>query len=89
MKTQTNEITLFLQRLAKSIIFILLVALLLAGCNNSAAEVQAAPPATLPVLAINYEIATTEAEFPAAIQGKTDVEIRPQVGGTLDRIYVD
>lgn len=89
MKTQTNEINHFFERLAKSIIFIILVALLLAACNNAAADVSAAPPATLPVLDIAATTATTESEFPAAIQGTTDVEIRPQVTGTLDRIYVD
>jgi membrane fusion protein (multidrug efflux system) len=88
MKTQTNYYKEFLLLLAKSVIFIILTALLLAGCSNSNAA-PAGPPVALPVLEINYTSATTQAEFPAAIQGKTDVEIRPQVSGILDRVFVD
>ena len=90
MKTQTNNYYReFFSFLVKSVIFIVLVAMLLAGCTRSAATTPAAPPATLPVLAIESATATTESEFPASIQGITDVEIRPQVSGTLDRIFVD
>ncbi len=32
---------------------------------------------------------TTDAEYPAAIQGTVDVEIRPQVSGNLERVFVD
>ncbi|MEG1230562.1 MAG: efflux RND transporter periplasmic adaptor subunit, partial [Flavobacterium sp.] len=41
------------------------------------------------VLAITSANTTTDAEYPAAIQGTVDVEIRPQVSGNLDRIFVD
>jgi membrane fusion protein (multidrug efflux system) len=90
MKTQTNNYYKeFLMFLVKSVIFIVLVAMMLASCTNSAATTASAPPATLPVLNIEATTATTETEFPAAIQGTTDVEIRPQVSGTLDNIFVD
>ncbi|HLA56202.1 MAG TPA: efflux RND transporter periplasmic adaptor subunit [Flavobacterium sp.] len=89
METQNFEPKQFIQLLVKSIIFIVLVSLLLVGCNNAAADVAAAPPATLPVLDISLQTATTEAEFPAAIEGTIDVEIRPQVSGTLDKVFVD
>jgi membrane fusion protein (multidrug efflux system) len=90
MKTQTNNYYKeFFMFLIKSVIFIVLIAMLLAGCTNAVATNAPAPPATLPVLNIEAKTATTEAEYPAAIQGTTDVEIRPQVSGTLDKIFVD
>jgi len=73
----------------KTIITLSIVALILTGCGNKNESAPVNVPATLPVLNIAYESATTEAEFPVAIQGKTDVEIRSQVNGTLDKIYVD
>jgi membrane fusion protein (multidrug efflux system) len=51
---------------------------------------QAAPPAqSLPVLALNAEPATTYLEYSASVEGTTNVEIRPQVSGYLDKIYVE
>ena len=90
MKTQTdNYYKEFLLLLGKSIIFIILTALLLVGCNSSNAAPSAAAPSTLPVMNIASTTATTDAEYPAAIQGTTDIEIRPQVSGTLDQVFVD
>ena len=73
----------------KTIISLSIITLLLVGCVNKNESAPASAPATLPVLNITYETAATETEFPVAIQGKNDVEIRPQVNGTLDKIYVD
>ncbi|QBZ98530.1 efflux RND transporter periplasmic adaptor subunit [Flavobacterium sangjuense] len=73
----------------KSIITLSLVALFLASCADKNAGAPAPAPATLPVMDVAYASASTDTEYPVAIQGKTDVEIRPQVSGTLDKIYVD
>jgi RND family efflux transporter MFP subunit len=61
----------------------------LTGCNQAQGTQAAPPPQTLPVLPINISNATTYLEFPATIEGKTNVEIRPQVSGYLDKIYVE
>lgn len=68
---------------------ILLLAILFAGCSS--APVQMAPPApqSLPVLALHSGAETTFVEYPASIQGAVDLEIRPQVSGILDQIYVN
>jgi len=51
---------------------------------------QAAPPAqSLPVMALNAAPATTYLEYSATVEGTTNVEIRPQVSGYLDKIYVE
>jgi membrane fusion protein (multidrug efflux system) len=49
---------------------------------------QQAPPA-LPVLSVDLLPATTWQEYSASLEGKTNVEIRPQVDGYLERIYVE
>jgi len=43
----------------------------------------------LPVLTVGNVDATTYREFPALLEGKVNVEIRPQVAGYLDAVYVD
>jgi membrane fusion protein (multidrug efflux system) len=47
------------------------------------------PPQELPVITVSSVAATTYQEFTASLQGKKDIEIRPQVNGNIDRIYVD
>lgn len=60
----------------------------LIGCTpKSEAPVASAP--SLPVYDIQIANANTDSEYPAAIQGTVDVEIRPQVSGNLERVYVD
>lgn len=73
----------------KTIISLSIITLLLVGCTDKNDGMPVSAPAKLPVLEITYESAATETEFPVAIQGINDVEIRPQVNGTLDKIYVD
>jgi len=59
------------------------------GCNESQGTQAAFPPQALPVLPINTAPATTYLTYSAAVEGKTNVEIRPQVSGYLDKIYVE
>lgn len=47
------------------------------------------PPQELPVITVSIVPATTYQEFTASLQGKKDIEIRPQVDGYIDRIYID
>lgn len=47
------------------------------------------PPPTLPVIEINAGNATTWLNYPATIKGTENVEIRPQVSGYLQKIYVE
>ena len=66
-----------------------ILALVLSSCADKSQAPAAAPAPLLPVLAITSENTTTDAEYPASIQGTVDVEIRPQVSGNLDRVLVD
>ncbi|RYD59129.1 MAG: efflux RND transporter periplasmic adaptor subunit [Sphingobacteriales bacterium] len=63
-------------------------AVLFSSCKNHE-NTQAPKVIALPVLTIKDASATTFQDYTAAIQGKTDVAIRPQVSGYLEQIYVD
>jgi membrane fusion protein (multidrug efflux system) len=47
------------------------------------------PPPSLPVITATMLPATTYQDFPASVQGKRDIEIKPQVDGYLTNIEVD
>ena len=68
---------------------IIIAAVYLSGCSQAQGTQAAPPPQSLPVLAISNSAATTYLEYSANIEGKTNVEIRPQVSGYLDKIYVE
>jgi membrane fusion protein (multidrug efflux system) len=75
----------------KTLFSVIIAAVILYSCNSSASNAggyQQAPPA-LPVLTITKVPATTYQEFSASLEGSKDIEIRPQVDGYLDKIYVD
>lgn len=59
------------------------------GCNQAQGTQAAPPPPALPVVPISSEAATTYLTFSTSIEGKTNVEIRPQVSGYLEKIYVE
>lgn len=64
--------------------------ILLQNCTKAAEGGNQAPPAPeLPVYTVITSPATTYQEFPTALEGKNNVEIRSQVDGYLDRIYVE
>jgi membrane fusion protein (multidrug efflux system) len=62
----------------------------LAGCNAPAEETAAGTEVpALPVLTIRRQPATTQQEFAGKLEGRVNVEIRPQVEGYLEKIYVE
>ncbi len=72
----------------KKIVTVITVALIVTSCSPKQENAIAEAP-ILPVYTIENTLATTDAEYPAAIQGSVDLEIRPQVSGNLEKIYVD
>jgi len=73
----------------KRIILGLLAITVLYSCSSKQ-QAPAAPPApSLPVAAIVTGTDTTYQEYPASIEGAVNVEIRPQVSGALDKVFVD
>lgn len=75
----------------KTVPVALALAVILYGCSSSSGNEPAYQPQTqtLPVVAVNALPATTYKEFTASIEGTRDIEIRPQVNGYIERIFVD
>ena len=48
-----------------------------------------APPPTIPVITLTKTAATTTKDYTGTLEGKVNVEIRPQVDGYLDKVYID
>ncbi|RDC63594.1 efflux RND transporter periplasmic adaptor subunit [Adhaeribacter pallidiroseus] len=67
----------------------IIAALILSACG--AKEVAQTPPPvpSLPVLSLQANAVTTYQEYPATVEGLTTIEIRPQVNGYLEQVYVD
>ena len=72
-------------------ILFLSVLVSLQSCHNSEASAgyAAPPPASLPVVTVTERPFTTYREYTAALEGSNDIEIRPQVSGYIEKIYVD
>lgn len=73
--------------------FIIILAIVLFSCKSKndagVGGFQAPPPQNLPVLTLAVQTATTYQEFSASLEGSKDIEVRPQVEGYLERIFVD
>jgi membrane fusion protein (multidrug efflux system) len=80
-----------LRRQAVPFIALTALAIGLYSCSSSAgnAGMGAPPPQELPVLTINNTTTTTFQEFSATIEGTVNVELRAQVDGFLEKVYVD
>ena len=63
----------------------------LESCKNQAGNAGYAdpPPATLPVVSISSRPFTSYREYTASLEGSNDIEIRPQVSGYIEKIFVD
>ncbi|MFV8327703.1 efflux RND transporter periplasmic adaptor subunit [Flavobacterium sp. ZS1P14] len=66
----------------------IIVALVVTGCSDKSQAPAASAP-LLPIYAIKSATTITDAEYPASIQGTIDVEIRPQVSGNLEKVFID
>lgn len=68
--------------------FIVCGLFILQSCNKNEQPSQF-PPMELPVSKVEQGNGLVSKEYPASIEGITDVEIRPQVSGYLNKVYVD
>ena len=73
----------------KRIILGLITITLLYSCSPKPQAGGAPPAPSLPVATIVSGTDTTYQEYPASIEGTVNVEIRPQVSGSLDKVFVD
>lgn len=61
----------------------------LASCSKKAEEAPAQEAPAVEVMTVEKANSDLESNYPAIIRGKTDVQIRPQVSGTILRVCVD
>ena len=72
----------------KSFISLSLITFL--GCSEEqSTPTTALAPRSAEVITISNATATTGQDYTASLQGKSDVEIRPQVDGFLESVLVD
>ena len=71
------------------IILIAIIAISLFSCGPKTQTAQAPPPPALPVATVGTGSQTTYQDYPASIEGTVNVEVRPQVSGALDKVFVD
>lgn len=71
--------------------FLLFAAIVLYSCSSSSGNpgMMQQPPQALPVVSVNSMPVTTHREFTASLEGTKNIELRPQVEGYLEKIYVD
>ena len=68
----------------------MLAAGLLWGCGTKGETTEHKQPLKkLPVITLSDSSVSVTAEFPARIEGKVNVDIRPQVDGYIEKIYVE
>ena len=65
------------------------VFLVLVGCAGNQFNQTPPPPPSLPVIKLNTGSATIWQEYPASLEGTVNVELRSQVNGYLEKIYVE
>lgn len=72
-----------------ALLFLILISL--AGCTSSAETQteQAAAPQKRSVITLQDSSVTLHKEYPARIEGKVNVDIRPQAEGYLEKIYIE
>src|ERR1044072_4620648 len=68
---------------------ILMLAVVLYSCASKQAGGPPPQAPQRPVMSVTSAPATTYLEFPASLEGKGNVEVRPQVTGYLEKIFVD
>lgn len=71
------------------IYLVLLSSITLTSCKSSNQQPADAPPPLLPVSEVRESDAITFTDYPAAIQGAVDIDIRPQVSGYLQSVKID
>jgi membrane fusion protein, multidrug efflux system len=81
-RSSLDRALLFLSAIVSIVTFI--------ACNSTAANnMGAPPPPQLPVITVSEKPVSTYQEFSASIEGSKDIEIRPQVEGYIEQIFVD
>lgn len=72
------------------LLWLILPAVLYYGCEAAASRSNLAPQSpALPVISVEAKTANTYRQYNTSLEGTEELEIRPQVSGYLEKIYVD
>ncbi|WP_294291316.1 efflux RND transporter periplasmic adaptor subunit [uncultured Chryseobacterium sp.] len=71
--------------------FLAAFAVFLMSCGGSKDQdrTEQAEPVQAEIMTLHPEDGVVEQAFPASLQGKDNVQLRPQISGYIDKIYVD
>ncbi len=72
----------------KNLIYLLFIVAFY-SCNSSSSGSMAPPVQSLPVVSLQTQNATMYQDFNASLEGTKNIDLRPQVDGYLQKIYVD
>lgn len=72
----------------KTVIYGMLAYAVLLGCKSGDEKEQLVNTPSVPIVTVNPANTLVYLEYPATLEGKTDVELRAQVPGILEKIYV-
>ncbi|MDR3679286.1 MAG: efflux RND transporter periplasmic adaptor subunit [Flavipsychrobacter sp.] len=72
----------------KNLIYLLFVVAFY-SCNSSSSGSMTPPLQSLPVVSLQTQNATLYQDFNASLEGTKNIDLRPQVDGYLQKIYVD
>lgn len=78
-----------MKRIILIIAIVLVTSFAFYGCGGGDQQAGAPQAISVPVLQIGAGNAVTYQEYPVTVEGRTNVEIRPQVDGYLDKVFVD
>ena len=70
-------------------IFPAVIAFLSCHSPQAGGGYTAPPPDNLPVITVTDRPFTAYREYTASLEGSNDIEIRPQVAGYIEKIFVD
>ena len=73
----------------KYFIAVFTTSLLILSCKNKDESKVAPPVSPYNVVQVSKSNSTIIAEYPAKLEGITDIDIRPKVDGYIEKIYVD
>lgn len=76
-------------KIKKKYIYIVLLSTVFYSCGNSSSKNDKYESPSVPVIELIAKQETITKEYPASIQAVSNIEIRPQVEGILDKIYIE
>ena len=79
-----------INRNVKRSVLLFAILLMASACKNSDKETeQPTPSVEAEILTLQPTDAVIDQTFPASLQGKDNVQLRPQISGYIDKIFVD